>query len=65
MDVSYETVLYKFLVVSKPSLATDKDIQDLEHKFSGELGINIDKEKAKLIRRKNFVDFCREAVYTK
>jgi hypothetical protein len=51
--------------VSKPTLATDKDVQDLERKFSGQHGISIDREKAKLIRRKNFVDFCREVVTLK
>lgn len=48
--------------VSKPTLASDKDVQDLERQFSGQHGINIDRGRAKLIRRKNFVDFVREVV---
>lgn len=46
----------------KTSLATDKQIRDLEDSFRSKLGLGTDKRMTRALRRRNYLDICREAV---
>jgi hypothetical protein len=47
----------------KISIATDKDIRDLDSRLSGNVAttVVVDRRFARSVRRRNLVDMCREA----
>ena len=46
----------------KLSIASDKQVQELDAKMNGVVGpkVVIDRQLAKALRRRNFLDMCRE-----